>query len=61
MIREQTKVLVVGIHTEETLSRIRALPDCRLVLAEDVRAVRPEDLADAEILVGSGNPLRNTC
>ena len=56
MIREQTKVLVVGIHTEETLSRIRALPDCRLVLAEDVRAVRPEDLADAEILVGFPAP-----
>ena len=56
MIREQTKVLVVGVHTEETLTRFRALPDCRLVLAEDVRAIRPEDLADADILVGFPTP-----
>lgn len=42
-------VLVVGVHSEETLSRFRALPDCRVVFAEEVRAIQPEDLADAAI------------
>lgn len=56
MIGEQTKVLAVGVHTEETLSRFRALPKCRLALAEDVRTVCPEDLLDVEILVGFPTP-----
>ncbi len=56
MIGEQAKILVLGVHNEETLARFRALPDCRLILAEDVRALRQEDLQDAEIFVGFPSP-----
>ena len=51
-----TKILVVGAHSEEGLRRFRALPDCSLVIAEDPRDVRPEDLREAEIFVGIPRP-----
>lgn len=51
-----TKVLVLGDHSEEGLRRFRALPDCSLVIAEDFRDIRPEDLREAEIFVGLPNP-----
>lgn len=51
-----TKVLVLGDHSAEGLRRFRALPDCSLVIAEDFRDIRPEDLREAEIFVGLPNP-----
>ena len=51
-----TRILVVGAHSEEGLRRFRALPDCSLVIAEDPRDVRPEDLREAEIFVGIPRP-----
>ena len=51
-----TRVLVLGDHTEESLRRFRALPDCSLVIAADPKDVRPEDLRDTEIFVGLPSP-----
>ncbi len=51
-----TNVLVVGEHSEESLRRFRALPNCSIVIAEDPRKVSPEVLRETEIFVGLPNP-----
>ena len=38
------RVLVVGVHSENSIQRFRALPNCILTLAERAQDVRPEDL-----------------
>jgi len=56
MIGKPAKVLILGTHTEKSLRRFRELPDCSLVVAERAQDVRPEDLRDAEIFVGTPSP-----
>ena len=51
-----TRVLVVGGHSEESIRRFRALPNCSLTLAEDPRSVPPEVLRETEIFVGLPYP-----
>ncbi len=50
------RVLVVGVHSENSIQRFRALPNCILTLAERAQDVRQEDLQDAEIFVGIPGP-----
>ena len=50
------RVLVVGVHSENSIQRFRALPNCILTLAERAQDVRQEDLQDAEIFVGIPSP-----
>ena len=47
-----TRILVVGAHSEESIRRFRALPNCSLTIAEDPRSIPPEDLRETEIFVG---------
>ena len=53
---KQTKVLVVGAHSEESLRRFRALPNCSLTIAEDAGSIPPEELKETEIFVGLPYP-----
>ena len=51
-----TRILVVGAHSEESIRRFRALPNCSLTIAEDPRSIPPEDLRETEIFVGLPYP-----
>ncbi|NLD83085.1 MAG: D-2-hydroxyacid dehydrogenase [Clostridiales bacterium] len=48
----QTKIIVAGAHSEESVRRFRQLPNCSVVFVQDLEQIRPEDCRDAEILVG---------
>ncbi len=48
-----TKIIVIGQHSEESMDRFRALPGCSIVSAARPEDIPPEDLLDAEILVGN--------
>ena len=48
----QTKIIVAGAHSEESVRRFRQLPNCSVVFVQDLETIRPEDCRDAEILVG---------
>lgn len=48
----QTKIIVAGAHSEESVRRFRQLPNCSVVFVQDLEKIRPEDCRDAEILVG---------
>ena len=47
-----TKIIVVGVHTPETIERFRTLPGTCAVFVPHLRDISPEDCADAQILVG---------
>ena len=51
-----TRILVIGDHSEESIRRFRALPNCSLVIAENVRDVPQEELRETEIFVGLPYP-----
>ncbi len=48
----QTKLIVIGSHTEEYMAKFRQLPDCSVVFAQKAEDLKPEDCRDAEIVVG---------
>ncbi len=48
----ETKIIVAGAHSEESVRRFRQLPNCSVVFVQDLEQIRPEDCRDAEILVG---------
>lgn len=48
----ETKIIVAGAHSEESVRRFRQLPNCSVVFVQDLETIRPEDCRDAEILVG---------
>ena len=50
------KVIVTGKHSEETRRRFAELPGCVVSFAEDAGDLGPEELAEAEILVGGVRP-----
>lgn len=49
-------IIVAGAHSEESIRRFRALPGCRVTVAEDPRTISPEELGEAEIFVGLPYP-----
>ena len=51
-----TGVLVVGVHSEESIRRVRELPNCNLMITEDWHTVSTQVLQNTEILVGFPNP-----
>lgn len=48
----ETKIIVAGAHSEESVRRFRQLPNCSVVFVQDLETIRPEDCRNAEILVG---------
>ena len=50
------KVIITGKHTEESIRKFRELPDCQVVFVERLEEIRPEDCADAQMLVGGASP-----
>lgn len=49
-------VIITGRHSEEGLRRFSSLPDCRVVTAERIDDLQPEDLAEAEFFAGWVSP-----
>lgn len=52
----EPKVIVTGKHTQENMRRFESIPGCRIVFAQSLKDIRPEDLKDAEILAGGVTP-----
>ena len=50
------KVVVLRNHTEESMQKFLSIPGCRMVFAEGLKDIRPEDMPDTEILVGGVTP-----
>ena len=50
------KIIVTHSHSAETEQKFRNLPNTEIVFAPDKDSIRREDLADAEIFVGSLKP-----
>ncbi|MBR6322328.1 MAG: D-2-hydroxyacid dehydrogenase [Lachnospiraceae bacterium] len=52
----EPKIIITGVHTEESIQKFKSLPGCRIVFCEQLDEISPEDLADGEMLVGGVNP-----
>ena len=50
------KVIISGIHTQESIEKFRSLPDCRLVFSENPEEIPEEELRDAQIFAGFITP-----
>jgi phosphoglycerate dehydrogenase-like enzyme len=55
-MKEPVQIIITQKHTEERVRRFEALPGCRILFRENLQAIRPEDCADTEILVGGATP-----
>ena len=52
----QTKIVVIGRHTKESIDKFMSIPGCRVVFAERLEDISPEDYDDTSILAGGVNP-----
>ncbi|MDO4193264.1 MAG: D-2-hydroxyacid dehydrogenase [Erysipelotrichaceae bacterium] len=50
------RIIVTNVHSDETIQKFRSLPDAEVIFAPKTADIRPEDLAEAEIFVGSLKP-----
>lgn len=50
------RIIVTNVHSDETIQRFRSLPDTKVIFAPKKEDIKPEDLADTEIFVGSLSP-----
>ena len=49
-------IIITGKHTDESIQKFRALPDCSIVFSEKLEDVSDEILRETEILVGGVSP-----
>ena len=50
------KIIVTNKHTQQTIRKFQELPDAEIIFAPNRDEIKAEDLADAEIFVGSLKP-----
>lgn len=56
VIAMPVRIIVTNTHSDETIQKFRSLPDAEVIFAPKPEDIKPDDLADAEIFVGSLKP-----
>lgn len=56
VIAMPVRIIVTTTHSDETIQKFRSLPDAEVIFAPKPEDIKPDDLADAEIFVGSLKP-----